>query len=102
MHVGIPRAHFVQVMKEIVFSTLPACTAPDPEGGGPGVPGAPLVADAIIANPPSFGHIHVAEALEVPLHLMFPQPWVPTRMYPHPLACLDKRREAFSYNTRCA
>ena len=31
----------------------------------------PFVADAIIANPPSFAHIHVAERLGVPLHLMF-------------------------------
>lgn len=33
----------------------------------------PFVADAIIANPPSFAHIHVAEKLGVPLHLMFTQ-----------------------------
>lgn len=31
----------------------------------------PFVADAIIANPPSFAHIHCAEKLGVPLHLMF-------------------------------
>ena len=31
----------------------------------------PFVADAIIANPPSFAHIHCAERLGVPLHLMF-------------------------------
>jgi hypothetical protein len=31
----------------------------------------PFVCDAIIANPPSFAHIHVAEKLGVPLHLMF-------------------------------
>ncbi|KAL8898596.1 MAG: hypothetical protein Q9207_006617 [Kuettlingeria erythrocarpa] len=31
----------------------------------------PFVADAIIANPPSFAHIHCAEALGIPLHLMF-------------------------------
>lgn len=31
----------------------------------------PFVADAIIANPPSFAHIHVSEKLGVPLHLMF-------------------------------
>ena len=30
-------------------------------------------ADAIIANPPTYGHIHCAERLGVPLHLMFPQ-----------------------------
>lgn len=30
-----------------------------------------FVADAIIANPPSFAHIHVAEKLGIPLHMMF-------------------------------
>ena len=32
---------------------------------------APFVANAIIANPPSFAHIHCAEKLGIPLHLMF-------------------------------
>jgi hypothetical protein len=31
----------------------------------------PFVADAIIANPPSFAHIHCAEMLRIPLHIMF-------------------------------
>lgn len=31
----------------------------------------PFVANAIIANPPSFAHIHCAEKLKMPLHLMF-------------------------------
>ena len=31
----------------------------------------PFVADAIIANPPTFAHIHCAEKLGIPLHLMF-------------------------------
>lgn len=46
----------------------------------------PFVADAIIANPPSFGHIHCAERLGIPLHLMFTMPWSPTAAFPHPLA----------------
>ena len=46
----------------------------------------PFVADAIIANPPSFAHIHCAEALGVPLHIMFTMPWSSTRAFPHPLA----------------
>ncbi|KAI1334644.1 hypothetical protein F5Y15DRAFT_401146 [Xylariaceae sp. FL0016] len=45
-----------------------------------------FVADAIIANPPSFAHIHVAEKLGIPLHLMFTMPWSPTRAFPQPLA----------------
>lgn len=31
----------------------------------------PFVADCIIANPPSFAHIHIAERLGIPLHIMF-------------------------------
>ena len=31
----------------------------------------PFIADAIIANPPSFAHIHCAERLGIPLHMMF-------------------------------
>ncbi|KAL8820755.1 MAG: hypothetical protein Q9191_007451 [Dirinaria sp. TL-2023a] len=46
----------------------------------------PFVADAIIANPPSFAHIHCAERLGVPLHLMFTFPYSPTQQFPHPLA----------------
>jgi len=30
-----------------------------------------FVADAIIANPPSYGHLHCAEKLGIPLHMMF-------------------------------
>ncbi|KAH6977073.1 hypothetical protein BKA56DRAFT_587608 [Ilyonectria sp. MPI-CAGE-AT-0026] len=48
--------------------------------------GDPFVADAIIANPPSFAHIHIAEKLGIPLHMMFTMPWSPTRAFPHPLA----------------
>jgi UDP:flavonoid glycosyltransferase YjiC (YdhE family) len=46
----------------------------------------PFVADAIIANPPSFAHVHIAEKLGIPLHLMFTMPWSPTQSFPHPLA----------------
>lgn len=46
----------------------------------------PFVADVIIANPPSFAHIHIAEKLGIPLHMMFTMPWTPTRAFPHPLA----------------
>lgn len=30
-----------------------------------------FIADAIIANPPSYGHIHCAEKLSIPLHMVF-------------------------------
>jgi Glycosyltransferase family 28 N-terminal domain len=46
----------------------------------------PFVADAIIANPPSFAHVHCAERLGIPLHMMFTMPWSPTEAFPHPLA----------------
>ncbi|QDS77053.1 hypothetical protein FKW77_006925 [Venturia effusa] len=50
---------------------------------------APFVADAIIANPPTYAHIHIAEKLAIPLHIMFTMPWSPTREFPHPLANLQ-------------
>ncbi|KAG2846254.1 hypothetical protein PC119_g18163 [Phytophthora cactorum] len=77
-----------EMINEIVLSTWPAVSDADPDGGGPGVPGPPFRAQAIIANPVSYGHIHVAERLGVPLHIMFPQPWVPTMAFPHPLSNL--------------
>ncbi|KAJ5113421.1 hypothetical protein N7456_001955 [Penicillium angulare] len=49
----------------------------------------PFVADAIIANPPSFAHIHCAQALGIPVHLMFTMPWSSTKAFPHPLANLS-------------
>ncbi|KAL6877032.1 glycosyltransferase family 1 protein [Trichoderma novae-zelandiae] len=59
----------------------------NPSAGMPGNPNhEPFVADAIIANPPSFAHIHIAEKLGIPLHMMFTMPWSPTRAFPHPLA----------------
>ncbi|RDW72068.1 putative sterol glucosyltransferase [Coleophoma crateriformis] len=50
----------------------------------------PFVADAIIANPPSFAHIHCAERLGIPLHLAFTFPYTPTQAFPHPLANIKK------------
>lgn len=40
-------------------------------GVGMDAPSKPFVADAIIANPPSFAHVHCAEKLGTPLHMMF-------------------------------
>ena len=39
-------------------------------------------ADAIIANPPSMAHIHCAEKLNIPLHMVFTMPWSPTGSAP--------------------
>jgi UDP:flavonoid glycosyltransferase YjiC (YdhE family) len=51
----------------------------------------PFVADAIIANPPSLAHIHCAQRLGIPLHIMFTMPWSPTQSFPHPLAILHQK-----------
>ncbi|CAL4946419.1 unnamed protein product [Urochloa decumbens] len=67
-------------LKEIIFSVLPACTEPDLDTG------TPFRAQAIIANPPAYGHLHIAEALGIPLHIFFTFPWTPTDEFPHPLA----------------
>ncbi|KDN62562.1 putative glycosyltransferase family 28 domain-containing protein [Colletotrichum sublineola] len=48
-----------------------------------------FVADAIIANPPSMAHIHCAEKLGVPLHMVFTMPWCPTQAFHHPLASMS-------------
>lgn len=52
----------------------------------------PFVADAIIANPPSFAHVHCAQVLGIPVHLMFTMPWSTTRAFPHPLANLESTK----------
>ncbi|XP_004304803.1 PREDICTED: sterol 3-beta-glucosyltransferase UGT80A2-like [Fragaria vesca subsp. vesca] len=69
-----------QQIKEIIFSLLPACKEPDPDSK------VPFKAEAIIANPPAYGHSHVAEALRIPLHIFFTMPWTPTSEFPHPLS----------------
>lgn len=67
---------------EILDGCWRSCVEPDQRHN------TPFVADAIIANPPSFGHVHCAQALGVPVHLMFTMPWTSTRAFPHPLANL--------------
>ncbi|XP_031500806.1 sterol 3-beta-glucosyltransferase UGT80B1-like [Nymphaea colorata] len=67
-------------IRAIIDSLFPACTEPDPDSGSP------FRAQAIIANPPAYGHVHVAEALGVPIHIIFTMPWTPTQEFPHPLA----------------
>ncbi|XP_020590271.1 sterol 3-beta-glucosyltransferase UGT80A2-like isoform X3 [Phalaenopsis equestris] len=67
-------------IREIIFSLLAACSNPDVDSG------IPFKADAIIANPPAYGHTHVAEALKVPIHIFFTMPWTPTTEFPHPLS----------------
>lgn len=68
-----------QTIYEILESTWKACIEPDQKTN------VPFIAEAIIANPPSYGHIHCAEKLGIPLHMMFTMPWSPTKFFPHPL-----------------
>ncbi|KAH6628959.1 UDP-glucose,sterol transferase [Boeremia exigua] len=68
------------MITEILDGCWRSCIEPDLESQQP------FVADAIIANPPSFAHVHCAQALGIPLHLMFTMPWTSTRAFPHPLA----------------
>ncbi|KAJ3049646.1 hypothetical protein HK097_009382, partial [Rhizophlyctis rosea] len=72
-----------KTIKEILDTTWKSCVEPDDETH------APFTADLIIANPPSFGHIHCAEKLGIPLHMSFTMPWCPTGSFPHPLTNID-------------
>jgi hypothetical protein len=72
-----------RVIAEILASTWKACIEDDDETG------VPFVAEAIIANPPSYGHIHCAQKLQIPLHMMFTMPWSPTGAFPHPFCKVD-------------
>lgn len=86
------RAGDIQKKRKMVAEMLEgfwrSCVEPDPATL------APFVADAIIANPPSFAHVHCAQALGVPLHLMFTMPWTSTRRFCHPLANLGGKVES--------
>lgn len=69
-----------RMVQEMMAGCWAACIEPDSDTG------APFVANAIISNPPTFAHIHCAQALSIPLHMVFTMPWSPTRAFPHPLA----------------
>lgn len=80
----VPRKR--EIVGEILASTWRACTEADPGHADARA----FTADLIVANPPSYGHIHCAEALNAPLHMVFTMPWTPTRMFPHPMTRLDQ------------
>lgn len=71
------------MIAEMLEGCWRSCIDPDPLNQQP------FVADAIIANPPSFAHVHCAQALGIPLHLMFTMPWSSTRHFCHPLANIN-------------
>lgn len=84
------------MLNDIITSCWGACVDADPgpdDGTTNAHIGRKFQADAIISNPVTYAHIHCAEALGVPLHLFFPQPWVPTKAFPHPLACMSYGKE---------
>ena len=80
------RAGEIQQKRDMIEEMLEgfwhSCYMTDP------VTGNPFVADAIIANPPAFAHIHCAQVLGIPVHIMFTMPWTSTTQFPHPLANL--------------
>ncbi|CAE7488862.1 UGT80A2, partial [Symbiodinium microadriaticum] len=84
----------ILMLNDILNSCWGACVEADPTSTMDGSRPRKFMADAIISNPVTYGHIHCAEALGVPLHLMFPQPWVPTKAFPHPLACMSYSEES--------
>ncbi|XXH02476.1 hypothetical protein Hte_008852 [Hypoxylon texense] len=45
-----------------------------------------------LANSPSFDHLYCAQALGIPVHLMFTMPWSTTKEFPHPLANIKNGR----------
>ncbi|QRW11269.1 glycosyltransferase family 1 protein [Ceratobasidium sp. AG-Ba] len=70
-----------KMVAEILERCYQSCIEPDDEQDG----GETFAADAIISNPPTFAHIHCAEALGIPLLLSFTMPWCATASFPHPL-----------------
>jgi hypothetical protein len=67
----------------ILASTWKACVKPDDETS------LAFRAEVIIANPPSFGHVHCAQKLQTPLHMMFTMPWSATSAFPHAFCHVD-------------
>ncbi|KAM0284676.1 hypothetical protein ACHAQH_001830 [Verticillium albo-atrum] len=88
------RAGDIQKKRAMVAEMLEgcwrSCIEPDP------LSQQPFVADAIIANPPSFAHVHCAQALGIPLHLMFTMPWSSTKDFCHPLANINVNSSSIS------
>jgi sterol 3beta-glucosyltransferase len=77
--VGKRRIEFAEILEKCWRSCIEAGNGMESERKGPRDDIDSLaeqadrcfIADAIIANPPSYGHIHCAEKLGIPLHMMF-------------------------------
>lgn len=82
-----------RMVAEMLDGCWRSCLEPDASTGRP------FVAEAIIANPPSFAHVHCAQALGIPVHLMFTMPWTTTREFCHPLANLKSNDDQMSPST---
>jgi sterol 3beta-glucosyltransferase len=73
----------LEMLHSIIHSTWNAATAADPRDSER----KPFVADAIISTPNVMGHVHVAEALGVPCHIMSVMPFCyHTSEFPHSIA----------------
>ncbi|PVI03303.1 glycosyltransferase family 1 protein [Periconia macrospinosa] len=90
----IPRKR--RMIYEMLKGCWKSCVCPDP------VTQEPFVANAIIANPPSFAHVHCGQALGVPVHIMFTMPWTATRAFPHPLTNVKARNIRQSNANYCS
>ncbi|CAI7581398.1 unnamed protein product [Penicillium crustosum] len=87
---GLDR-HQILKNKKVLLNTLKecwkACTHPGSHEDKP------FITDAIIATPLAHAHIHCAERLSIPLHIMSNSPWTPTRRFVHPLAQIETGSE---------
>ncbi|KZT36345.1 UDP-Glycosyltransferase/glycogen phosphorylase [Sistotremastrum suecicum HHB10207 ss-3] len=77
-----------KMLEEMLDGCWRACFEPDSKTNDA------FLADAIISNPPTFAHIHCAEALGIPLLMSFTSvlamPWCPTTSFPHPLVNISQ------------
>ncbi|KAN0060455.1 hypothetical protein ACQY0O_007785 [Thecaphora frezii] len=87
-------------LDELLNGAFSSCREPHPDTG------LPFIADAIIANPPSFGSIHCAELFQIPLHVMFTMPWTKTGAFAHPFTTVGHvhgeqqvKRNRLTYDT---
>ncbi|PYI36284.1 UDP-Glycosyltransferase/glycogen phosphorylase [Aspergillus indologenus CBS 114.80] len=85
------RANHLRNLRHSLFEAYKrcwqACLAPYQDNARP------FMADAIIATPTAHAHIHCAERLSIPLHIMSATPQSPTKAFPHPRARLDPNEE---------